>query len=110
MNINSSSNGLSWAAPVPHLIILFVCLFVSCSFFVFLFFVLFFLSLFFRVFFSSVFSFSFSFFCLSEEVFLHVTQLFTNLVWCSNAHTAVASFSCDILPQLALSLVGHFAV
>ena len=49
-------------------------------------------------------------FFLSEEVFLHVTQLFTNLVWCSNAHTAVASFSCDILPQVALLLVGHLAV
>ena len=79
MNINSSSNGLSQTAPVPHS--LFVC---------FLLLLLFFLS--------------------EEEVFLHVTQLFTNLVWCSNAHTAVASFSCDILPQLALLLVGHLAI
>ena len=84
MNINSLSNSLSWTAPVPHFLFLFVS---SCC----------------CVFFFGVFS-------LSEEVFLHVTQLFTNLVWCSNAHTAVASFSCDILPQLALLLVGHLAV
>ena len=100
MNINSSSNGLSWMAPVPHF--LFVCFF--------FFFVLFFFS--FSFFFCLVFC---LFVCLlaflsEEEVFDHITQLFTNLVWCSNAHTAVASFSCDILPQLALLLVGHLAV
>ena len=49
-------------------------------------------------------------FLSEEEVFLHVTQLFTNLVWCWNAHTAVASLSCDILPQVALLLAGHLAV
>ena len=80
MNINSLSNSLSWTAPVPHF---FVCLFLVVVVVVFL---------------------------SEEEVFLHVTQLFTNLVWCSNAHTAVASFPCDILPQLALLLVGHLAV
>ena len=40
MNTNSSSNGLSWTAPVPHFVCLFlvvVVCFVVVSFFVFIF-------------------------------------------------------------------------
>ena len=58
MNINSSSNGLSWTAPVPHflfvsfLLLLFVLLFLI-FYFLFLFYIC-----------------NFFFFFLSEEVFL----------------------------------------
>ena len=108
MNINSSSNCLTWMAPVPHFCFSFFvssflfCFFVSSFSFVFLFFFFFLL-------------FCFLFVCLlyflsEEEAFVHVTQLFTNSVWCSKAHTAAAYFSCDILPQLALLLAGHLAV
>ena len=53
MNTNSSSNGLSWTAPVPHFVCLFLVVVVVVSFFVFIFIFYFFILCF-----------------LSEEVFL----------------------------------------
>ena len=60
MNINSSSNGLSWTAPVPHFFFFFfLLLLLLFIFFIFLFFSFYIIYIFFLFFLS-----------LSEEVFL----------------------------------------
>ena len=85
MNINSSSNGLSWTAPVPHFCCLFLVL-VVVVFFLFFLFILCFLS-------------------LSEEVFLTAVSAFERQT--KFVKSWVFPFAFSVSPFFLFSFVGH---